>query len=177
MPESDDERIDRLLQRVNDGDHDARNELVERIQVELRLMARKALAGEGRRDPVMQTTLLVNEAYVKLFESRSRTTWQNRKHFFGAARRAMRQLLVDWARGRDGLKRGGGQAAVTLGDWIPQASGETTPSTALAAIAASTALPDPASTSSAASVARWWGVTATDVPVATRSVTSASEPG
>ena len=124
MEETDHTReVEQLLDRVNEGDLTARDELVERIQHELRGIARKALAGERERDAVLQTTVLVNEAYVKLFE-RGPTSWKNRRHFFGAAKRAMRQLLVDWARERKGQKRGGGERAVTLGEWIPQASGD-----------------------------------------------------
>lgn len=115
--------LEALLQAVNDGDTDARDRLVERFQHELRAIARSQLKGEPG-DVLMQTTLLVNEAYLKLFGGKP-TRWKNRAHFFGAARRAMRQFLVDEARRRKGAKRNDGRVRVTLGEWIPQAGGNT----------------------------------------------------
>lgn len=80
-------------------------ELVPLVYDELRALARRQLAGE----PVghtLQTTALVHEAYLKLVDS-SRVSERGRAYFFGAAARAMRQVLVDHARRRNALKRGG----------------------------------------------------------------------
>ncbi len=116
------EELESLLDAVGQGDFRARDRLVDMIHRELRVMAHQALAREHQRDPLMQTTVLVNESYLKLFGERS-IEWKSKEHFFGAARLAMRQFLIDWARRRKGLKRGGGQSLVTLGEWIPESSG------------------------------------------------------
>lgn len=123
-------RLEELIRAVGEGDEGARAELVALIHQELRIMARGALAGEYRRDAMLQTTLLVNEAYLKLFEGKA-GKWESKEHFFGAARLAMRQFLVDWARRRKGLKRGGGQSLLTLGEWIPDSSGSVVDALAL----------------------------------------------
>jgi RNA polymerase sigma factor (TIGR02999 family) len=75
------------------------------VYQELRLLARQQMRGEAR--VTLQTTVLVHEVYLRLFGGRE-FAWENRAHFFGAAARAMRQILIDHARARRALRRGGG---------------------------------------------------------------------
>ncbi|MCU0224398.1 MAG: ECF-type sigma factor [Acidobacteria bacterium] len=116
--------IEALLAGVNRGEVAARDRLVELLLQELHVLARGMLAREHRRDILMQTTALVNEAYLKLFGAKP-TAWENKAHFFAAAKRAMRELLIDAARRRKGTKRNSGQSLVTLGEWIPGAGDAT----------------------------------------------------
>ncbi|MFN0150484.1 MAG: ECF-type sigma factor [bacterium] len=85
--------------------------LYSRVYSEMRSMARGLLRGE--RADTLQPTELVHEAYVRLV-SGERIPWEGRAHFFGAAARAMRQVLVDRARRRKARKRGGDRTRVTL---------------------------------------------------------------
>ena len=106
------ENISVLLQKVNDGDKSAEDELVTDLYRELRRLAAGYLRTD-RRDHTLQPTALVNEAYVKmlgrlkLVDQRA-VRWQNRAHFFAVAARVMRQILIDYARARNTDKRGGG---------------------------------------------------------------------
>jgi RNA polymerase sigma-70 factor, ECF subfamily len=86
--------------------------LVPLVYDELRAMARRQLAGE-RRHITLDTTGLVHEAYLRLVDD-GRVPDQSRAYFFGAAAQAMRRVLVDAARGRKRLKRGGGLEALDL---------------------------------------------------------------
>lgn len=81
---------------------------------ELKRMAASHLRRE-RPDHTLQATALVHELYVRLVDQTA-LTWENRAHFFGIAAQAMRQILVDHARGRAAAKRGGDQRKVTLDD-------------------------------------------------------------
>ena len=72
---------------------------------ELHRLARRYMSDE-RPDHTLQTTALVNEAYLRLVDS-SHATWEGRTHFFGVCAQVMRRILVDWARSRQALKRGG----------------------------------------------------------------------
>ena len=81
---------------------------------ELRVLANRALRG-GRPGQTLQTTALVNEAYLRLV-GQERTRWQNRGHFLAIAAQAMRRVLVDHARRRAAAKRGGREIRVTLED-------------------------------------------------------------
>lgn len=104
-----------VLKAVRRGEPDAESELFERVYQELHQMAHGRLLRE-RRDPTMlQTTALVNEAYLRLVRNEP-ADWENRSHFFGAAVQAMRRILVDYARRRDAEIRGGGTPPVTLKD-------------------------------------------------------------
>jgi len=85
--------------------------LFTRVYEELRRLAHQVRG--GRAGATLDTTALVHEAYIKLAPS-SGTTWESRAHFFGAAARAMRQILVDAARRQLAGKRGGAQAAVSF---------------------------------------------------------------
>ena len=102
-----------LLLRWNEGDDEALSELVPRVESELRRLARGYLRAE-RMGHSLQATDLVNEAYVRLIDQHGRS-WNNRAHFVGMAARIMRQILIDHARKRRALKRGG-DAGVVLFD-------------------------------------------------------------
>lgn len=98
--------VTQLLLDWNNGDSAAVDKLMPIIYAELRQLAACYLKRE-RSDHTLQPTALVHEAYLKLIEH-NRVNWQNRAHFFGAAARLMRRILVDHARSRKAAKRGGG---------------------------------------------------------------------
>src|SRR6185312_16261998 len=83
---------------------------------ELHRLAQGYMRREQTGHP-LQTTALVNEAYIKLVDS-SRVRWQNRAHFFAVAAQSMRRILVDFARNRGYQKRGGGWCQVTLAEGL-----------------------------------------------------------
>lgn len=91
----------------------APDDWIPRVYQELRLLARQQMRHEAR--VTLQTTVLVHEVYLRLFGGRE-FVWENRAHFFGAAARAMRQILIDHARARRALRRGGGAQPVPLTD-------------------------------------------------------------
>lgn len=115
--------VTRLLEAISAGDANAANELLPRVYDELRRLARARVAGE-RDAHEHQPTSLVHEAYLRLVGNRQ-ARFENRAHFFGAAGEAMRRVLVDRARERGALKRGGDRKQVTLDD---RAAGVTPPS-------------------------------------------------
>ena len=94
-----------LLRAWSEGDQEALNRLTPIIYDELRRLARKYMKGE-RAGHSLQTTALVNEAYVRLVDYK-RMQWQDRAHFFAVSAQLMRRILVEHAR-RHNLKRGGG---------------------------------------------------------------------
>ena len=104
--------LTQLLTAVNNGDTDAQDTLWTLVYSELRRIAGAQMRREVRGD-ALQTTALVNEAYLRLVGNED-VQWANRRHFFGAAAEAMRRIRVDDARRRGRLKRGGGQAAEPL---------------------------------------------------------------
>lgn len=95
------------------GQIDALDELMPAVYEELKRMAHRHLRGDGVA-ATLSTTELVHEAYLKLAQGAG-TDWESRAHFFGAASRAMRQVLVDFARRRNAAKRGGIHELVSLG--------------------------------------------------------------
>ena len=103
--------VTQLLLAWGEGDESAGDELIMRVYDQLRRIARHHLRGE-RAGHTLQTTALINEAYMKLVEQP--VSWQNRAHFFGIAARLMRQILVDHARARQRLKRGGDWQRISL---------------------------------------------------------------
>lgn len=105
--------ITQLLERWGGGDRSALDELTRLVDAELRQVAAAYLRRE-RPGHTLQTTALVNEAYLRLVGQRH-GRWQGRKHFYGIAARLMRQVLVEHARRHGAEKRGGRRAAVTLG--------------------------------------------------------------
>ena len=106
--------ITQLLVAWSDGDRAALDELVPLVHSELRRIARNYMRGE-RKGHTLQTTALINEAYVRLVDQKH-VRWQNRAHFLAIASELMRRILVDYARRRLYQKRGAGALQVTLGD-------------------------------------------------------------
>ena len=106
--------VTQLLHGARDGDRGAFGRLLPLIYDELRAIARRQL----RREEVghtLQPTALVHDAYLKLVDQ-TQVGWRDRAHFFGIAARAMRQVLIDYARRRSAAKRGGGVVRTTLSD-------------------------------------------------------------
>lgn len=108
--------ITRLLLAWNAGDSQALDELMPIVYAELRKLARSYMRRQ-RPDHTLQTTALVNEAYLRLIDS-SRVNWQNRTHFFAISAQLMRRVLVDFARAKNSLKRGGERIQITLNEQI-----------------------------------------------------------
>jgi RNA polymerase sigma-70 factor (ECF subfamily) len=107
-----DHDVTELLQAWRQGDDQALEALAPRVQKELHRLARRHMAGERPNHP-LQTTALINEAYIRLI-GWDNVQWQNRAHFFAVAAQLMRRILVDIARARVGPRRGGGAAETTL---------------------------------------------------------------
>ncbi len=101
-----------LLKAAQEGEKAAFDRLLPIVYQELRRLARRQLRGE-RAGHTLQTTGLVHEAYLKLVDQAG-IEWQGRAHFFAVAARAMRQVLIDYARRRVAVKRGGGWERTTL---------------------------------------------------------------
>lgn len=101
-----------LLRRIQDGDRNAESRLISAVYNELHRMAGRYMRRE-RPGHTLQTTALVNEAYLKLVNQKE-ANWQNRSHFFAVAAQVMRRILVDYARNRLAEKRGGGQQPLPL---------------------------------------------------------------
>src|SRR5262249_17961417 len=99
-----------LLLKWGRGDESALQRLIPLIHVELHRLARRYMRREGARQ-TLQTTVLVNEAYIRLV-GLSRGRWQERAPFFAMSARLMRRILVDHARSRQFVKRGGGARIV-----------------------------------------------------------------
>ena len=106
------QRVTQLLAQWSNGDNAALAELTPLIYDELRRLAHHQMAGQ-RPDHTLQTTALVNEAYLRLADQ-TNPRWQNRAHFFAVAARAMRQILVSYARRQRSQKRGGGALKMDL---------------------------------------------------------------
>ncbi|MGH9939063.1 MAG: ECF-type sigma factor [Blastocatellia bacterium] len=100
-----------LLLAWGRGAESARDELIPLVYDALRRIARRRLRDE-RDGHTLQTTALINEAYLKLIEQP--VSWRSRAHFFGIAARLMREILIDYARARQRLKRGGDQQRISL---------------------------------------------------------------
>lgn len=114
MPEAESHEITQLLADWSSGNESALEQLMPLVYDELRRMAH----GYMRQQPAnhtFQTTELIHEAYLKLARGGERG-FQNRAHFFGVAAKAMRHILVDYARSKQSDKRGGGREKVSLSD-------------------------------------------------------------
>ncbi|MCR9292930.1 MAG: ECF-type sigma factor [bacterium] len=104
--------VTRILQAIEDGDPKAGDELLPLVYAELRQLATRRLSQE-RPGQTLQATALVHEAWIKLAGAEG-ARWDSRGHFFAAAAEAMRRILINRARDKGRLKRGGGQDRIDL---------------------------------------------------------------
>lgn len=105
-------QVTRLLRKWSDGDERALDQLMPLVHDELHRLAHRHMRREGPGH-VLQTSALINEAYLRLVDQ-PQIRWENRSHFFGIAARLMRSILVDDARKRNSAKRGGSLIQVPL---------------------------------------------------------------
>ena len=115
MPSSP-QQVTELLTAWSSGDQTARDRLVPLVYDELHRLAHQYMKREAPGH-TLQTSALVNEAFVKLVDQRN-VRWQNRAHFFAIAAQLMRRILVDHARGRQTAKRGAGVHPVSFDDGL-----------------------------------------------------------
>jgi RNA polymerase sigma factor (TIGR02999 family) len=106
------EEVTHWLAAWSQGDKAALNHLLPLVYTELHRMAQRYMGGENLGH-TLQTTALIHEAYLRLIDQ-NQSPWQNRAHFFGVAAQVMRHILVDYARARHNLKRGGNAEPVSL---------------------------------------------------------------
>jgi RNA polymerase sigma factor (TIGR02999 family) len=106
------QQVTELLLAWSQGQSSALEELMPLVHNELQRLAHHYMAGQ-RPGHTLQTTALVNEAYLRLVDC-SRVRWQNRAHFFAVSSQLMRRILVDFARSRGYLKRGAGVRPLSL---------------------------------------------------------------
>jgi len=106
--------VTQLLISWRNGDTAALDQLMPIVYEELRRLAKRYM-GRERRDHTLETSALVNEAYLRLADQ-STANWQNRAHFFAVAAQVMRNILIDHARSHHYEKRGGGAQKVSLDD-------------------------------------------------------------
>jgi RNA polymerase sigma-70 factor (ECF subfamily) len=106
MPATPHQEVTGLLVAWSDGDRSALDKLLPLVEGELHRLAHRYMSHE-RDGHTLQTTALVNEAYLKLIDQK--VDWQNRAHFFGIAAQIMRRILIDHARKHLGPKHGGGK--------------------------------------------------------------------
>ncbi|MGH9405357.1 MAG: sigma-70 family RNA polymerase sigma factor [Terriglobia bacterium] len=110
-----------LLQAWSEGEQGALDRLMPVVYHELHRLARRYMARE-RPGHTLQTTALVNEAYVRLVDS-AQAGWQSRAHFFAISAQVMRRILVDWARSRRAMKRGADVRPLELDEALVTAEG------------------------------------------------------
>ena len=115
-PSASPQEVTRLLADWSQGDDAALAKLTPLVYEELRRLAHHHMVGQ-RPDHTLQTTALVNEAYLRL-AGQTNPSWQNRAHFFAVAARAMRQILVNYAESLRTQKRGGGALKVELNEAV-----------------------------------------------------------
>ena len=118
MPDAQAEQVSQLIDAVRGGRHSAAGKLMELVYGELRAIAQRQMARVPAGD-TLQATALVHEAYLRL--AGDQLQWQDRAHFFFAAARAMRDILIEEARKDASLKRGGGWKRITLDEAIVSA--------------------------------------------------------
>jgi len=106
------DEITEMLRAWGEGDREALEALVPRVYDELHRQAHRYLRGE-RHNHTLQTSALINEAYIRLAGQKD-VQWQNRTHFFGIAASIMRRILVDYARTQQRVKRGGNDEDLPL---------------------------------------------------------------
>src|SRR5262245_1411696 len=114
MPAHSKAQITQMLVAWSQGDKTAFDELAPLVSAELHRMAKRYMARE-RRGHTLQTTALINEAYLRLIDG-AKVDWQNRAHFFAVSAQVMRRILVDFARSHQNLKHGGKRHQITLDD-------------------------------------------------------------
>jgi len=110
------EEVTGLLQAWSDGDQAALDRLIPLVYAELHRLAKRYM-GREHEGHTLQTSALVNEAYLRLVDAHG-VRWQNRAHFFAVSAQIMRWILVDFARTRQNLKRGDGARQVTLDEGL-----------------------------------------------------------
>lgn len=114
------ESVTQILSRIEQGDRLAVEDLLPLIYEELRKLAAARMAGE-QPGQTLQATALVHEAYLRLVDGDTSRSWNSRGHFFGAAAEAMRRILVENARRKGALQRGGDWQRVELSAVDPAA--------------------------------------------------------
>lgn len=107
-------QVTKLLHDWSQGNKGALDQLMPVVYSELRRLANSYLRSE-RPDHTLQATALIHEAYLRLIDQNT-PRWESRAHFFGVAARLMRQILVDHARSRAAVRRGGDQQRISLDD-------------------------------------------------------------
>ena len=98
--------VTRILQAIQNGDQAATDELLPMVYGELRKLAQSRMVN-GPPGQTLQPTALVHEAYVRLVDSKDPQVWNSKGHFFAAAANAMRRILIENARRKNSLRRGG----------------------------------------------------------------------
>ena len=123
-PSSTRHEVTQLLGDWSGGDEGALEKLFPLVQPELHRLAHHYMSRE-RAGHTLQTTAILNEAYLRLVEN-TQPPWQNRTHFVAAAAQLMRRIMVDHAREHHSLKRGGGALRVTLDEaaWVTETRSE-----------------------------------------------------
>ncbi|HWC75896.1 MAG TPA: sigma-70 family RNA polymerase sigma factor [Blastocatellia bacterium] len=133
--------VTKLLVAWSDGDESALEELIPLVYDELYRLARRYMVRE-RVGHTLQTTALVNEAYLRMVDFKN-IQWQNRAHFFAVSAQVMRRILVDFARSRKFQKRGGDARRVSFDEALGAATGRTADLVALDDALNSLAVLDP----------------------------------
>ena len=121
-PPRQEHEITQLLAAWRDGNQAALDELYPLVYDELHRLARRYMSRE-RKGHTLQTTALINEAYVRLVDQRN-VQWANRSHFFAISAQIMRRILIDHARRHAYAKRGGGARQVSLDETATMAQGD-----------------------------------------------------
>jgi RNA polymerase sigma-70 factor (ECF subfamily) len=111
--------VTELLLAWSNGDETAMDRLMPLVYAELHRLARRYMVRENRQH-TLNTSDLINEAYVRLVDARH-VRWQSRAHFLALSAQAMRRILVDFARARRNLKRGGGLRPISLDEAVVSA--------------------------------------------------------
>lgn len=112
--------LTQLLEAWSDGEEEALEKLAPLVHAELYRLAKRYMSRE-RPDHVLQTSALINEAYVRLIDWKA-VRWQNRAHFFGVAAQIMRRILVDFARRRPRVDKDMEAVRMSLDDALPISS-------------------------------------------------------
>src|SRR5688572_18278248 len=114
MEAPDSHELTQLLEAWSNGEEEALAKLAPLVHAELYRLAKRYMSRE-RAEHMLQTSALINEAYLRLIDWKS-VRWQNRAHFFGVAARMMRRILVDFARQRPRIERGAEVRHISLED-------------------------------------------------------------